>query len=208
MNLREGELILGSEPLAALQTWLNEAIAAEMPEPTAMNLATVDAQGQPSSRIVLLKGIGAGPSSQEPGLEFYTNYESRKSAQMLAEPRAALCFHWVAMRRQIRVEGFVEKLTPAENDAYFQSRPRESRLGAWSSPQSREVAGREELLAKVRETEARFGATGPVPCPPFWGGWRLRPHRMEFWEERPFRLHERVVFLRQGALWVSQRLAP
>ncbi len=208
MNLREGELRLGAEPLVALQAWLNEAIQAGLPEPTAMNLASVDRDGQPSSRIVLLKGIGGGPSGGEAGLEFYTNYESRKSQQLAASPRAALCFHWVAMRRQIRIEGVVEKLTPAENDAYFQTRPRESRLGAWSSPQSREVASREELLAKVSEIEARFGATGPVPCPSHWGGWRLRPHRVEFWEERPFRLHERVLFVRRGEQWVSSRLAP
>jgi len=209
MKLREGELNLGAEPLVALQVWLNEAVQAGLPEPTAMNLATVDAEGQPSSRIVLLKGIGSGGGGPgEAGLEFYTNYESRKSQHLLNEPRAALCFHWVAMRRQVRVEGVVQKLTPEENETYFQTRPRESRLGAWSSPQSREVASREDLLAKVKEIEAKFGATGPVPCPPFWGGWRLRPHRVEFWEERPHRLHERVLFVRQGGGWVSSRLAP
>ena len=208
LPLREGILELPSDPIAGVEAWLNEAQRAGLPEPTAMNLATVTGEGRPQSRIVLLKGVTTSPTGSR-GFEFFTNYQSPKSQQILVTPFAALNFHWAAMRRQIRIEGVIEKLTPAESDRYFQSRPRESRVGAWSSPQSKVIPDRKHLERLVQESKERFGETGEVPCPPFWGGWRVVPDRIEFWEERPFRLHERFEFrLNDAGVWVKARLAP
>lgn len=208
LPLREGILELPADPISGVEAWLIEAQRAGLPEPTSMNLATVTGEGRPQSRIVLLKGVTTSPTGFR-GFEFFTNYQSPKSRQILVTPYAALNFHWVAMRRQIRIEGVIEKLTPAESDRYFQSRPRESRVGAWSSPQSEVIPDRKHLEQLVQASKERFGDTGEVPCPPFWGGWRVVPDRIEFWEERPFRLHERFEFrLSDAGVWVKSRLAP
>lgn len=210
MKMREGELQIAGDPLETLSSWLEEAKANGLPEPTSMTLATSTPNGIPSARIVLFKGFSDSSSSLHAGrmgIEFYTNYESRKSQQMGENPRAALVFHWVQMRRQVRIEGSVEKVSPEESDQYFQSRARESQIGAWSSPQSRPIQSREELESFVRESQLKFGE-GVIPCPPFWGGWRLVPSRIEFWEERPHRLHERHECVFANGNWTSRRLAP
>ena len=166
-----------------------------------MTLATVDASGRPSARIVLLKGADAR------GFAFYTNLESRKSREIAATGLAALVFWWEPLQRQVRVEGRVEPVPAPEADAYFASRPRGSRLGAWASPQSEAIASREVLDANLAEAEARFDG-GEIPRPPFWGGWRVVPERVEFWQGRPSRLHDRFAFTREGGLWRTDRLAP
>lgn len=200
-----GELILPADPLEGFTHWLGDAKAAKHPEPTAMTLATVAADGTPHARIVLFKGFSS--SGGRLGFEFFTNYDSRKSSELAANACTALVFHWNQMGRQIRVEGRAEQVSREESERYFQSRPRESQLGAWSSPQSRVLKNRGELMKLVDETAKRFG-TGPIPCPSFWGGWRVMPARIEFWEERPFRLHERFEFIFEGGSWKKQRLAP
>jgi pyridoxamine 5'-phosphate oxidase len=164
-------------------------------------LATVDAEGRPSIRIVLLRG------ADHRGFVFYTNYNSRKAVELGGNPHAALCLHWVALDEQIRIDGTVDRLPAAESDVYFASRPRGSQLGAWASDQSAVLASRETLEAKYRETERLFEGS-EVPRPPFWGGYRLVPHRIEFWYGRPDRLHDRVVYLKDGALWRIERLYP
>lgn len=165
-----------------------------------MALATADAQGRPSVRTVLMRKWDRG------GFNFYTNYESRKGDEIASNPQAALLFFWDKLSRQIRIEGAIEKLTPNESDEYFEGRPRGHRLGAWVSEQSRIIAGREELEARMREMEARF--PGDVPRPPHWGGYRVCPDRFEFWEGRPNRLHDRFAYRRDGELWLIQQLAP
>ena len=164
-------------------------------------LATADRHGQPSVRIVLLRGV------DQRGFVFFTNYNSRKASELDGNPRAALCFHWVALDEQIRVEGRVERIAGAESDEYFASRPRGSQLGAWASDQSSVLPSREILEEKYREIEARFGDR-PVPRPPFWGGYRLIPERVEFWYGRPDRLHDRVLYRRDGGHWTIERLYP
>ncbi len=206
LKMREGELVVAGDPLETLLAWLDEAKVAGLPEPTAMTLATATRDGFPSARIVLFKGL-SGSSMERRGLEFYTNYESRKSKQLEDNPQAALVFHWTTMRRQVRIEGRVEKVTPEESNQYFQSRARESQIGAWSSPQSKPIGSREELESLVRANQAKF-ASGLIPCPQFWGGWRLVPERIEFWEERPHRLHERKECRFANGAWHVQRLAP
>jgi pyridoxamine 5'-phosphate oxidase len=206
LPIKEGELQLPKNPVEAVLGWLEDAKKAGLPEPTSMTLATSTTDGFPTARIVLFKGCSESPSGQE-GFEFFTNYESQKSNQLKDNPRAALVFHWVAMRRQIRIEGGIEKLTAEESNRYFQSRPRDSQVGAWSSPQSKLIHSREELIALVEKNRMKFG-TDPIPCPPFWGGWRLVPKRIEFWEERPFRLHERHECLFEKGVWSYKRLAP
>ncbi|UUX94591.1 pyridoxamine 5'-phosphate oxidase [Aquabacterium sp. J223] len=189
------------DPLRQFERWLTEALQAELPEPNAMTLATVGEDGRPSSRIVLVKGVDAR------GLAWYTNYDSRKGRDLAAHPFAALQFHWVELERVVRIEGRVEKTSEAESDAYYASRPLDSRIGAWASPQSRPIESRAVLVANA----ARYGAQFLLqpPRPPHWGGYRLRPDRWEFWQGRPSRLHDRLEYrpLPEGG-WRLQRLAP
>ncbi|HYE50325.1 MAG TPA: pyridoxamine 5'-phosphate oxidase [Azospirillaceae bacterium] len=196
------DIAQGHDPFALFRAWLAEAEAAEPNDPNAMSLATVGPDGMPSARIVLLKGL------DERGFVFYTNTESRKGDQLGAHPKAALCFHWKSLRRQIRVEGEVERVTEAEADAYFQSRPRGSRIGAWASVQSRPLPDRATLEARVAEFTARFGEA-EIPRPPHWSGYRVVPGRIEFWQDREFRLHDRRLFVRAaGGGWTDERLYP
>lgn len=189
------------DPISQFQRWFDEAIHAKLPEPNAMTLATVDADGQPSARIVLLKGMDAT------GFTFFTNYESRKGLDLAANPRAALLFHWVQLERQVRVEGRVEKVTDAESDDYYASRPLGSRLGAWASEQSREVADRTVLEQREADFRAKFGDNPPRPA--HWGGYRVVPTRIEFWQGRPSRLHDRIAYrLQADGAWQIVRLSP
>jgi pyridoxamine 5'-phosphate oxidase len=189
------------DPIALFQEWLVEAEAAEPNDPTAMCLATVDASGAPSARMVLLKGV------DQRGFAFYTNFESRKGGELAGQRVAALCFHWKSLRRQVRVEGAVEPVTEAEADAYFASRARVSQLGAWASDQSRPLDRRATLEARVAAMEARFAGEA-VSRPPNWSGYRVIPGAIEFWKDGAFRLHDRIVFRRAEAGWETERLYP
>ncbi|MGO4153929.1 pyridoxamine 5'-phosphate oxidase [Cupriavidus sp. YAF13] len=189
------------DPISQFQRWFDEAIHAKLPEPNAMTLATVDADGQPSARIVLLKAMDTQ------GFTFFTNYESRKGLDLAANPRAALLFHWVQLERQVRVEGRVEKVTESESDAYYATRPLGSRLGAWASEQSREVADRTVLEQREADFRAKFGDNPPRPA--HWGGYRLVPTRIEYWQGRPSRLHDRIAYrLAPDGSWQIVRLSP
>lgn len=189
------------EPMAQFRRWFDEALAAQLPEPNAMTLATVGPGGRPSTRIVLVKGY------DERGIVWYTNYESRKGRELAGNPYAALQFHWVELERVVRIEGRVEKASEAESDAYFRSRPLDSRIGAWASPQSQVISSRAVLVANAAKYGAQFALNPPKP--PHWGGYRLVPDRWEFWQGRKSRLHDRLCYrLQDDGLWVRERLAP
>ncbi len=190
------------DPLVQFQSWLQQALQAQLPEPNAMTLATVGADGRPSTRVVLIKGC------DQRGIVWYTNYESRKGQQLAAQPWAALQFHWVELERVVRIEGVVEKTSAEESDAYYQTRPLDSRLGAWASPQSQVIASRGVLVAAAAKA-ALVHALHP-PRPPHWGGYRLQPQAWEFWQGRKSRLHDRLRYRQDAAVsgWVRERLAP
>jgi pyridoxamine 5'-phosphate oxidase len=192
-----------AEPFALFAAWLEDAAAREPNDPEAMALATVDSNGLPNVRMVLLKGAGLD------GFVFYTNYESAKGRELLTSPKAALCFHWKSLRRQVRVRGPVRPVSAEEADAYYASRPRGSRIGAWASQQSRGLESRFALEKAVAAYTARY-AIGEIPRPPYWSGFRLAPVEIEFWHDRPFRLHDRIVFRRgaPGQPWAKMRLYP
>jgi pyridoxamine 5'-phosphate oxidase len=189
------------DPIARFEAWMAEAAASEPNDPNAVCLATSTPEGRPSARMVLLKGVDAQ------GFVFYTNLESRKGEELAANPQAALCFHWKSLGRSVRVEGPVEPVSDAEADAYYATRARGSRIGAWASRQSRPLEGRFALERAVAETTMRFGI-GEIPRPPFWSGFRLLPRRIEFWRDMPFRLHDRQMFHREGEGWRIEALYP
>jgi pyridoxamine 5'-phosphate oxidase len=195
-----------TDPLKQFEQWLNEAITAEVPEPNAMTLATVSSDLRPSTRVVLIKACDAR------GIVWYTNFESRKGRQLAGNPYAALQFHWVELERVVRIEGVVEKVSDEESDSYFRSRPLDSRVGAWASPQSQVISGRGVLVANAARYSAQFLLQPPRP--PHWGGYRLKPDTWEFWQGRKSRLHDRLRYRLQTtpdtseALWIRERLAP
>jgi len=190
-----------NDPVALFEAWLAEAAAIEPNDPNAVALATVGRDGHPSVRMVLLKSVDSR------GFVFFTNLESRKGRQLDENAHAALCFHWKSLRRQVRVEGAVTPVTTEEADAYFASRPRDSQIGAWASSQSRPLEGRFELEKRVAQFAVRFGL-GRIERPAHWSGFRVAPERIEFWEERPFRLHDRLVYHRRDGGWATERLYP
>lgn len=199
-GLDEGDV--DPSPMRQIERWVGEAIAAEHPEPTAMTLATASPDGEPSARVVLLRGVDAR------GLVFFTNYESAKGRDLARNPRACANLFWALLQRQVRVTGAVERLPAPDSDAYFRARPRESQLGAWASEQSAVIAGRGALDARLADARARF-AGREVPRPPHWGGLRVIPARVELWQGRPSRLHDRLCYVPDGDhRWRVERLAP
>jgi pyridoxamine 5'-phosphate oxidase len=193
---------LAPDPIAMFEQWLGEAITAGLHEPNAMVVATATPDGRPSSRMVLLKGVDAD------GFVFFTNQASRKGAELAANPRCALLFPWHPLERQVRIDGVAEVLGQQRVEAYFRSRPRGARLGAWASQQSRPVASRAELAASYARAQERFADDEEVPVPPAWGGYRVIPEAVEFWQGRPGRMHDRLVYRRAGDDWAVERLAP
>lgn len=189
------------DPVEQFRFWFDEALRAEQPDPEAMTLSTATREGVVSARIVLLKGF------DQSGFVFYTNYQSQKSRELVDNPRAAMTFYWPALNRQIRIEGTTEKVSQQESEEYFLTRPRGSQIGAWTSPQSEEIPDRETLERKLAEMEERFKDQS-IPCPLFWGGFRLKPILFEFWQGRESRLHDRILYRRQDEIWQISRLAP
>jgi pyridoxamine 5'-phosphate oxidase len=197
------ESSVDGDPIRQFAIWYDAAVAAGVPEPEAMTLSTATPDGRPSARVVLLRGFDAA------GFCFFTNYESRKGRELAANPHAALTFHWAILERQVRIEGLVERTTAAESDAYFKSRPSASRIGAWSSPQSQVIPDRRALEALVANTRREHPDDATIPRPDHWGGFRLAPERIEFWQGRPSRLHDRLRFRRDpSGAWLIERLAP
>ncbi|HZC06274.1 MAG TPA: pyridoxamine 5'-phosphate oxidase [Ktedonobacterales bacterium] len=196
------EAEMDANPIRQFQAWFDAAVAANHPEPNAMTVATATSDGTPSARMTLLKGL------DERGFVFYTNYDSRKGAELAANPRAALVFFWVLLERQVRVEGHVERVSAEESDTYFHSRPEGSQLGAWASAQSQVIASRADLEQTYRQLEQTY-AGREVPRPPHWGGFRIVPERIEFWQGRASRLHDRLRYTREpSGVWRIERLAP
>lgn len=189
-----------ADPLQQFDRWLQEALQSQLPEPNAMTVATVDSQMRPSTRVVLIKGY------DERGVVWFTNYDSRKGRELAGNPHAALQFHWVELERVVRIEGVVEKISAADSDAYFQSRPLDSRIGAWASPQSQVIESRTVLVANAAKYGSQFLLQPPRP--PHWGGYRLTPARWEFWQGRKSRLHDRLQYRLDEGRWVRERLAP
>ena len=192
---------IGRDPFAQFTVWMNEVLKSDVPEPTAMMLSTVSADGRPSSRVVLLKGFDAE------GFVFYTNYESRKGRELAGNPNAVIHFFWAELERQVNISGRVSMVSAEESDEYFQSRPFTSRVGAWASNQSEKLKSRMVLVKRVTKLLVKY-AHGNVPRPPHWGGYRLRPDRFEFWQGRPSRLHDRICYEREAGGWTISRLSP
>ena len=204
IEYRQGRLdesTVADEPLGQFREWYQAAMAAAVPEPNAMTLATTAADGGPSARVVLLKGV------DDRGFVFFTDYRSQKGTELQHRPRAALVFFWQPLERQVRVGGSVERVTRAESEAYFDSRPEGSKAGAWTSRQSSTIPDRSALERALAETEARFRDQA-VPCPPYWGGYRVVPDSVEFWQGRPSRLHDRIRYRREAGVWIRDRLSP
>lgn len=198
---RLDENSVASNPFVQFAAWMTEALEAEMPEPSAMTLATVDPDGRPSARIVLLKGF------DDDGFTFFTNYESRKGRELSANPNCAIHFFWSGLERQVHIEGQAERLSREDSEAYFRTRPEESRIGAWASKQSTTLSSREELEARFQELLAEFKGKD-IPLPPTWGGFRVVPVRFEFWQGRPSRLHDRIRYTLTADNWAIERLSP